>query len=557
MDARKAAPGLKGIVGIGASAGGLEALSAFVGNIAADTGLCFVVVQHLAPDHPSIMDQLLAEHTELPVVKIENGMRVAPNKVFVIPPGPSLTVSDGRFHLEPRDNAPGMRTPIDKFFTSLADEYTDEAACVILSGTGSDGTIGLRAIKSHGGIAVVQDSATARFSGMPDSASATGIVDLVLEPKQMPRRLLEVLQHRHDLRNQEQGDALLAAISERLPEILALIAEEDGHDFGDYKEGTLLRRVERRMVILRLRDLDDMIGLLKESKEERTRLLQDFLIGVTHFFRDKSVFDTMADTIIPGILDRNQRDVRVWVPGCSTGEEAYSLAILFCEEMRKRDDKRKLQIFGTDVDMGALRAARTGHYAPSAVLGVDEAVMERYFHKKDEDYIIRPFLRENVIFAPHNLLTDPPFSNVDLVSCRNLMIYLNQAAQRSALSRFHYALRSSGILLLGPSETVRDHEDFFEPVHRNHRIFKRDSSRSMGYSAIAGAMDQRLFLRGTPRRPQRSFCRDNKKMETIVDNSFAAISLGLATLLALVAISKRPKARRVGTLAAAHVGQHD
>ncbi|MBF9028868.1 PAS domain-containing protein [Rhodobacterales bacterium HKCCE3408] len=476
--------GLLGIVGIGASAGGLEALSDFVEAIPARSGLCFVIVQHLAPDHPSIMDRLLSERTDLPVVRIEEGMAAQPDCIFVIPPGPSLTVSDGVFHLEPRDTRPGIRTPIDRFFTSLAEDMGEEAACVVLSGTGSDGTNGLRAIKARGGLAIVQDSDSARFAGMPESAFATGVVDFVLKPSRIAPCLVEVIRHRHHLEVVDGGQNLRSNVSERLPEIIGILAAETGHDFGAYKEGTLLRRLERRMIILRMSDVEELVEKLRTDETERTRLLQDFLIGVTQFFRDEAVFDTIADEIIPELLDRSQSGFRIWVPGCSTGEEAYSLAILFQERMRAENDHRPLQVFGTDVDLAALRLARAGRYAPSALAGMPSDLIERHFLAEEGHYTVKPSLRESVIFAPHNLLSDPPFSRIDLVSCRNLLIYLTQDGQRNVVSRFHYSLRNSGVLLLGPSETIGAHEDYFSVISRQHRLFRRDNSKSMGYSAL-------------------------------------------------------------------------
>ncbi len=478
-----------GIVGIGASAGGLEALTAFVSNVPLESGLCFVVVQHLAPDHPSMMDQLLAHHTKVKVIRIEDGMQAAPNTIFVIPPGSNLTINDGTFNLAPRDQTEGLRTPIDKFLVSLAEDAEDAAACVILSGTGRDGTAGLRAIKSHGGVAIVQNSESARFAGMPESASATGIVDFVLKPERIPERLVDVMQHRKYLKTGADGERLRNELTNRLPEILRILADEDGHDFGDYKEGTLLRRVERRMVILRLSDVDEMIELLQQNREERQTLLHDFLIGVTRFFRDEEVFGEIREKVIPEILERDQQEFRIWVPGCSTGEEAYSLAILFQEAMRKAGDRRKMQVFGTDVDLNALRHARAGRYGPGALQAVDRDLIDRYFRHEDEDFVVKPVLRENVVFAPHNVLTDPPFSRIDLVSCRNLLIYLNRDGQKGVLSRFHYALRQSGALVLGPSESIGDHEAFFDPIVRQHRIFRRDNRRTMGYSALDVALD--------------------------------------------------------------------
>ncbi|SEN67152.1 chemotaxis protein CheB [Palleronia pelagia] len=296
---------LRGVVGVGASAGGLEALNELVAAIPEGSGLAFVVVQHLSPDHPSIMDELLSSHTALPVWKIEDGMEISPDQIFVIPSGPALEVVDGRFHLLPRDDRKGIRTPIDVFLTSLSEAYGEDACCVILSGTGTDGTLGLKAIKAGGGVAIVQEAASARFPGMPDSAAATGVVDARLPAGDVPANLISLLNHRDEVRNGHRGDAVFTTIEARLDQILELLAAEDGQDFSSYKPGTLVRRIERRMMLRMKHDIDDYVEHLRADPDERTRLLQDFLIGVTRFFRDPKAFNALTGQVIAPLLDRD------------------------------------------------------------------------------------------------------------------------------------------------------------------------------------------------------------------------------------------------------------
>ncbi|MFZ5962416.1 CheR family methyltransferase [Thalassococcus sp. BH17M4-6] len=477
---------IRGVVGIGASAGGLEALNEMVAAIPERSGLAFVIVQHLSPDHPSIMDELLASHTALPVRKIKDGMQIAPDCIFVIPAGPSLEIADDRFRLVPRDTRKGVRTPIDNFLTSLSQAYGETASCVILSGTGTDGTLGLKAIKTGGGIALVQESASARFPGMPDSAAATGVVDARLPPGDVPANLISLLNHRDDLRNGHREDRAFASIESRLGDVLDLLNTQDGQDFSSYKPGTLVRRIERRMMLQLQPDIDGYLSRLRREPDERTRLLQDFLIGVTRFFRDPDSFAALTDEVIAPLLARDQDSFRIWVPGCATGEEAYSIGILFSEALRKADDRRELQIFGTDIDLNSLRHARSAMYSDATLEKMPEELIERYFTAHQGHYQISTRLREKVAFAPHNLLRDPPFSRIDFISCRNLLIYLNADGQNAVMPRFHYALRRSGFLFLGPSESVDGRGNFFTPVSRDHRIYRRNDAVTVGFSALTG-----------------------------------------------------------------------
>ena len=474
------------VVGIGASAGGLEALQSFVQAIPADSGLCYVIVQHLAADQPSLMAKLLAAHSALPVHRIEDGDEVAADQIFVIPPGHFLEVAQGRFRLV--DHAPelGVRTPIDRFFTSLAEEYGRNAFAVVLSGTGSDGTTGVRAIKSHGGFAIVQESTSARFAAMPENASATGLVDLVLRPADMPRRIREILDHRMSLES-ESRQSLLDTVSAHLDSVLGKLEDGNRASFSGYKPGTLVRRIARRIALLRKRSVEDYLLHLEHHPDERDLLANDFLISVTEFFRDPEAFATLQSRALGKLLDKDQESFRIWVPGCATGEEVYSLAILVTELMEERDDRRPWKIFGTDIDLDALRNARSGRFSSSSIEGVSQQRLDRFFVHENDHWQIVSRLREMCVFAPQNLLQDPPFSRLDLISCRNVMIYLDAGSQGQLVPRFHYALNPGGFLFLGPSETLGKNENLFGTVDRSARLFLRDDTRSASYSAVSGS----------------------------------------------------------------------
>lgn len=482
--AREAAARPPAIVAVGASAGGLEALRELVHAIPEDSGVCYVVIQHLAPDHESIMDELLASHTAVTVKKIEDGARPAPDTVFVNPPGPVVTLQDGGFALHEREPETGLRTPIDRFFKSVAEVCGGEAVCIVLSGTGSDGTEGLRAVKASGGVAIVQQSDSARFPGMPDSAAATGLVDFVLKPRDMPVCIAEILEHRERLAGERGAESRYAEIEAVLSDILDEVAGEDGPDFGKYKPGTLVRRIDRRMVLRRQRTANGYLGALKREPDERNRLLQDFLIGVTRFFRDEESFCELARAAIEPLAASDQDSFRLWVPGCSTGEEAYTLAILMLEAMEKAGDRRPVKIFGTDIDLAALRHARLGAYTVGAVADLSEQRRDRFFRVEDGRHHVTQELRDCVVFAPHNLVEDPPFSRLDLITCRNLLIYLNERTQANVIPRFHYALNPGGVLMLGASESLGSQGQYFRTLDRSHRIFQRNDSARPGYSAL-------------------------------------------------------------------------
>ncbi len=473
-----------GIVGIGASAGGLAALQDLVRAIPEKSGLAYIVVQHLAPDHPSIMDQLLSACCKLPVTMVGDNTEIAPDHVYVIPPGPFLVIQDGRLKLVEHQRETGLRTPIDRFFKSMANECGPDCCAVILSGTGSDGTEGLRAVKAAGGVAIVQKRDSARFPGMPDSAAATGLVDLMLQPADIPPQVIDLFQHRREMDKSGSRQALTDQVGAALPDILDVLRGLEGHDFAGYKPPTLVRRVLRRMALLRLPDVQAYVDVLRTDDGEATQLAQDFLIGVTEFFRDRECFDAFCESVLPDLLERSTRQLRVWVPGCSSGEEVFSLAMLICDALDARKIDRHVQIFGTDIDLAALRRARSGLYQDSVLQGIDPAMRDRFFARQSGGWRVRSRLREMCVFAPHNLLQDPPFSRLDMISCRNVMIYLSPEAQNDLLPRFHYALNPGGYLMLGASESLGNSERFFKTVDRGCRLFQRNDAARPGFSVL-------------------------------------------------------------------------
>ncbi|MBV8394614.1 MAG: PAS fold family protein, partial [Alphaproteobacteria bacterium] len=457
------------VVGIGASAGGLGALESLLPAIPANSGLAFVIVQHLDPDHESSLAALLRKLSPIPVSLIRNDTAVEPNNLYVIPPNASLTLVDDRLLLAPPIEQRGQRTPIDGFFISLAEMRGELAAGVILSGSGSDGTVGLRSIREHGGLTIAQDGA--EYDGMMRSAVRGGIVDFVLPLDKIPAKLVDYFQHvdgrRHQTENQEAADYLT--------QISALLRTRTGHDFSGYKDKTVARRVQRRMQVLQIDTVPEFLERLRKEPAEVDTLLQDLLIGVTNFFRDPQAFATLEEKVIPALFEGKGSDdtVRVWVPGCSTGEEAYSIAILLREHMPKGQGVPKLQIFASDIDEPALQVARIGRYPATIARDIPPARLERYFVREDGTYRIASDLRELCLFSAHNLLRDAPFSKLDLITCRNLLIYLTPELQNRLIPLFHYALNEGGYLFLGSSENLTRHSRLFSTLDKPHRIFRR------------------------------------------------------------------------------------
>jgi two-component system, chemotaxis family, CheB/CheR fusion protein len=459
------------VVGLGASAGGLEALRSFFAAVPSHSGAAFVVIQHLAPDHPSQMVELLATHTRAPVHQIEDGVRIRPDHVYVIPPGKCVKIFHGKLLLlDPEKSAPHL--PIDQFFRSLAEDWGELAIGIALSGTGSDGTLGVRAIKEAGGTVMVQDEGSAKFSGMPDSAAATGLADYVLPPAEMARELLLFI--RHPLVAHARG-AEFKVGETTMHKILSLIHGQTGIDFTSYKQSTILRRIQRRVGIAQLANPEGYLEFLQQSPQEVVALARDVLINVTRFFRDKEVFAVLADEILPAILKRAaaRKTLRIWVPGCATGEEAYSIAMLVQDLVTARGEKWDVRIFATDLDKFSIEYAGRGFYPKSIAADVGPELLARFFVEESGLLRISPEIRKHVVFARQNILRDPPFTKVDLISCRNLLIYLRADSQRKVMALLHFALQPGGYLLLGTSETVGDREKAFETVNAKMRIFKK------------------------------------------------------------------------------------
>jgi two-component system CheB/CheR fusion protein len=470
------------IVGIGGSAGGLEALEKFFANVPAKSGMAFVVIQHLAPHHVSILAELLGRTARIPIVEVRDGARVEPDHAYVIAPGTELKIAGGAFVVSdvPRHDA------VDVFFASLAEEWGQNAVGIVLSGSGADGTNGLRAIKEHGGLTLAQPPETARHGAMPASAIEAGVVDYVLPVERMPAKLHEralAIRTARPVLLEEQPAARAAGkripdkqIAGRIPDICEILLRATGHDFSRYKKGTLLRRIRRRIELLLLPSADEYVERLAKNPEEPALLMNDLLIGVTQFFRDPEAFEFLAQHVIPRILAGKNaaQTVRIWVPGCASGEEAYSIAMLIREQLAGMRSAPRIQIFATDIDQEALAEARRGLYPAEIAEHVSPERLARFFTRDGAHYLVTPELREMCIFSPHSLVRDPPFSGLDLVSCRNVLIYLEAELQRKLIPIFHYALKPAGYLFLGLSEAPPPVQpELFETIDKQHHIYQR------------------------------------------------------------------------------------
>jgi two-component system CheB/CheR fusion protein len=467
---------VEAVVGMVASAGGLAAFKAFFQAMPADSGMAFVLIPHLDPKHESLMAPLLGRHTRMPVMEAEDGQPLKANHVYVIPPNRCLSLHEGVIHLNEPPSRGAGETAIDPFLRSLAEDQQERAICVILSGTGTHGSLGLKAVKAAGGMAMVQEPASAEYDRMPRSAIDTGLADYVLPPGQMPGELIKYVRH-----FVAGTAAILAptALQNDLTPVIALLRARTQFDFRAYRKRMLLRRLQRRMGLSNLDQFGDYLALLRDKPEELTQLTRDLLISVTCFFRDPEMFRVLETEVLPKLVDARDQDtpIRVWVPGCATGEEAYSLAMLLIERIAASGKACPLQVFATDVDEGALETGRRGIYPEVLLSDLGRTRQERFFTRADANHWqVSKQLRESVLFAAQNILADAPFSKLDLVSCRNLLIYLEPEAQQKLLQLFHFALNEEGYLILGPSESVGRQIDLFQPVSKKWRIFRRISS---------------------------------------------------------------------------------
>ncbi|MBF0166742.1 MAG: PAS domain S-box protein [Alphaproteobacteria bacterium] len=469
------------IVGVGASAGGLEALERFFSSLPITTGMAFVVIQHLSPDHKSMMVDLLAKRTSMVVTQAEHGLTVAADTIYVIPPGKLITIDHGILYLSAKSTTSGVTLPIDIFLTSLAKDQGARAIGIILSGTGSDGTRGLRAIHEQGGMVVVQDPLTARFDGMPRSAIESGIVDDVMMPERIFERLLSYVRQANSALDFPSLEAEADTPAGGLSRILSILNSQTGTDFAHYKKTTLIRRIERRMHLNQVASHEDYATLLTANRQEAENLKRELLISVTNFFRDTDAFADLNRQAIVALVAKTAENgnIRAWICGCATGEEAYSVAILFSEEMERVGKSLEIKIFATDIDRNALEVAGGGTYPESVVSDVDEQRRNKYFSKNNSTYKIKPDIRRMVVFAPHNVIKDPPFTKLDLVCCRNLLIYFESNLQQAVLSRFQFALKQGGMLFLGSSETLGPQAADFEPINAKHRLYRLLHGRSL------------------------------------------------------------------------------
>ena len=461
------------VVGLGASAGGLDAFKKLFTLLPADSGMAFVLIQHLDPAHESMMVELLGSHTAMKVLQATDGMRVEPNHIYVIPPRAYLSIKSGSLHLSVPREKHGTRMPIDFFLRSLAEECGERAICVILSGTGSDGNLGLKAVNEKGGVVIVQDPSEAAYDGMPRSAIATGDVDFILPVKTIPDAFKKFAKGAAS-KGKHAAGAVSQSSQANLAEIIELLRARTPHNFALYKPGTLLRRMERRMAIAGIAGIDRYTEILREDAKELERLAKDLLIHVTSFFRDTVAFETLAASIVPELVRErtSNQPLRIWIPACSTGEETYSVVILFLEAIAASKRNIKLQVFASDIEEDAVRFARNGLYPASIEAEVSKARLTRFFVKDDNGYRVRPELRKAVIFTVQDILADPPFSHIDLISCRNLLIYLRADVQEKVFSLFHFALRAGGILFLGASEKVGSAGAHFEPISDSQPIYR-------------------------------------------------------------------------------------
>ena len=491
------------IVGIGASAGGLKALENFFSAMPGNCGMSFIVVSHLDPKHTSMLPDLLGRYTKIMVDQAQDGMSVERNHIYVIPPNKEMTLVRGTLVLRKPSEPHGQRFPINTFLRSLARDQKQRAICVILSGTGTDGTLGLRAVKAEGGMAMAQATASAEYDGMPRSAIATGLVDDVLPAEKMPARLVKYVSDPNS-----KGDPQIVTRTEQSPEameeLFRLLESQTGHGFSSYKKSTISRRVERRMASHNIKSLSSYLRFIQRNPAEIHTLFRDLLIGVTHFFRDPEAFKSLSKVLNTTLRKRPEDStLRIWSPGCSTGEEPYSLAILLHECMNKLKRHFRVQIFATDIDSQAIKMARAGVYSGSVVSELTAERLKRFFLKDNGVYRVKQEIRDMVIFAEQDLIRDPAFSKLDLITCRNLLIYLEPELQKQLLRLFHYALNPGGLLFLGTSESIGNFTNLFSPVDKKSKIFRRRNGGAFANEAVGQFLARPVTHAGTEVAPGR------------------------------------------------------
>ena len=462
------------IVGIGASAGGLDAFKRLLAAIPENSGMAYVLVQHLDPTHESILPEILQRATKIPVHEITDDIHLAPDHIYIIPSNKILTSTDGVLQLTPREKKI-LNFSIDIFFTSIADVHKEFAVGIVLSGTGSDGTLGLKAIKDQGGISFAQDSESATYNSMPQSAVNAGVVDFILAPEKIPAQLLQIYRTYKTSHFYKDEDDLPKDDEGIFKQILLLLRQRSGVDFTYYKQPTFHRRIARRIAIVKKKNLADYLKFLRSDKAEQDALFQDVLIPVTSFFRDQKTYKALTDTIFPALFKNKTTGapIRVWIAACSTGEEAFSIAICLHEFLGDKLSNTKIQIFATDISEKAIKKARAAIYTTADVEKLSASQLKNYFVKNNGGYEVGKLIRDMCVFAPHNFLKDPPFAKMDLITCRNVLIYMDTFLQKKAFTTFHYALKETGFLLLGKSETTGTSSDLFNQVEKHEKIYSR------------------------------------------------------------------------------------
>jgi len=472
--ARADSPHAAFVVGLGASAGGIHALKEFFTHVAPDSGLAYVVILHLSPDYESQLAAVLQATAQIPVTQVNERVRIEANHVYVIPPNKNLSIADGDIVLSDMSRGEPRGAPVDFFFRALADARGSRSAAVVLSGTGPNGSAGIRRVKEYGGLTIAQDPNEAEYSDMPRNSIATGLVDFILPIAEMPARIAAYCDHLdRDQQFDEAGQSPVVN-AEAMREVLTLLRLRTGHDFSNYKTATLGRRVQRRMHVRGVSSLADYSRSMREQPDEAVALMKELLISVTNFFRDRAAFDALAARVVPRLFEAwpGHDQVRVWVPGCATGEEAYSVAMLLAEHASAAPEPLGVQVFATDLDERAIAKAREGLYTDAEVADVSEERLKRFFHREPDGYRVDRGLRESVLFAHHNLITDPPFSHIDLIACRNLLIYLNRSVQSRVMETFHFALRPGGYLFLGASESPDGRNDLFMTIDKDAHLYE-------------------------------------------------------------------------------------
>jgi two-component system, chemotaxis family, CheB/CheR fusion protein len=519
------------IVAIGASAGGIEALNAFLGAVPADSGMAYVILLHMPLNDDSKITDVLGAHIELPVKFAKTGVSMQPNTVYVAQPGFDVVLRDGSFIAHERDDSIHPQRPVDNLFESIAADVHERAIAIILSGTGTNGTAGIRAIKAEGGLVIAQSLSSTRFPGMPRSAIASGFVDLVLAPAAMPRAILDYASHPYMSREVVDDDESSKdrESDRQLSSVLALIKTRCNHDFRGYKKRTLTRRIFRRMGLRRVDTVPDYLLILRNEPEELKALVGDLLISVTGFFRDPEAWQELDERVITPLVQERDPDVpvRIWVPACATGEEAYTIAMLLLERCRSSQKNLDIKVFATDADTNALAKARAAVYPASAVAVLPQEQLTRFFDRQDDTYRVKKELRELVVFAPQDIVADPPFSRLDLITCRNLMIYLETPLQKRVLSLLHFALREGGYLFLGNAETVGGNETLFRVVSKKWRIFSRvgPTRHDLVDFPVAGAIKSHTFQTTPNSAPNRMRQKATDQAQRVMVDEYAPPSV--------------------------------